>query len=170
MILVPKITNLEEKKEKTNWPYFKKRQMQEKNSQSQDFNNNEISESKNKKDGVPKITKKIKKEKNIWNDETFSLKKIGTPETINNEKFKKKYKIHLTFEKDGKTHNKTIRFGDIRKNDYIDDKDLSKRNKLIGKLGNTHNLLHPNFWRMHLLNGTDSDVKNNWKSLVTKMT
>lgn len=112
--------------------------------------------------------KKVKKNKVLWN-EKFLLKKVSLPEKIpESAKIKKKYKIQLTYNENGKNHNKTIRFGDIRVPDYIEDKDETKRNKIMSKLGNTHNVLHPNFWRLHLLN-QNGDIKSNWTNLISNI-
>lgn len=112
--------------------------------------------------------KKIKKNKIFWGNDCV-LKKISLPEKLNpNEKIKRKYKVQITYNQNGKDHAKTIRFGDIRKSDYIEDKDENKKNKLLSKLGNTHNVLHPNFWRLHLLNH-GADVKENWNNLISNL-
>ncbi len=114
------------------------------------------------------IKKKIKKNRPLWNDK-FMLKKVSIPEKIpESAKIKKKYKVQITYNEDGKNHNKTIRFGDIRVPDYIEDKDETKRNRIMSKLGNTHNVLHPNFWRLHLLN-QNGDIKTNWTNLISNI-
>ncbi len=121
-----------------------------------------------KKDAEIAVKKKVKKNKVLWN-EKFLLKKVSLPEKIpESAKIKKKYKIQLTYNENGKNHNKTIRFGDIRVPDYIEDKDETKRNKIMSKLGNTHNVLHPNFWRLHLLN-QNGDIKSNWTNLISNI-
>lgn len=121
-----------------------------------------------KKDAEIAAKKKVKKNKVLWN-EKFLLKKVSLPEKIpESAKIKKKYKIQLTYNENGKNHNKTIRFGDIRVPDYIEDKDETKRNKIMSKLGNTHNVLHPNFWRLHLLN-QNGDIKSNWTNLISNI-
>lgn len=128
-------------------------------------NNNKPIETNNQ---IQPIEKKIKKPKEIWK-ENYVIKNISYPEAIEeNQRMKKKYKIKLSFEKDGKNHTKTIRFGKKNKYDYLDDLDEKKRDKLVGKLGNTHNPLHPNFWRYHLLN-TGDDLKKNYLNLINKL-
>lgn len=120
----------------------------------------------NKKNTI--VKKREKKPREIWNDE-YVLKKISFPEKLKeSNKIKKKYKIQLAFEKNGKTHNKTVRFGDHDKSDFIEDKDVKKKQNMMGKLGNTTNPLHKNFWRYHLLNGNSDDIQKNWNSLITK--
>lgn len=122
----------------------------------------------NKNTNNLETTKRIKKNKVFWNNDCV-LKKISLPEKLNpNDKIKRKYKIQITYGQDGKDHTKTIRFGDIRKSDFIEDKDENKKNKLLSKLGNTHNVLHPNFWRLHLLN-QGNDVKANWNNLISNL-
>lgn len=132
-----------------------------------EFENNNVEEPPEK--AKCKVAKKIKKPRILWCDK-FTLKKVSLPQKIeDNTKIKKKYKIQLSYnENGGKEHSKTIRFGDIRTPDYVDDRDEVKRNRVLAKLGNTHNVLHPNFWRLHLLNQGD-DIKGNWNTLITNL-
>lgn len=137
-------------------PYFKKKKIEK------EQDNNKNLEKTNHKE-------QNKKTHLEWNS-NFEIKKLSLPTKLTpSEKIKKKYKIQLTYGKDGKEHNKTIRFGDIRKSDYIDDQDINNKRKRISKLVNTHNPLHPNFWKLHLLNGEKSDIKENWNNLVSKL-
>lgn len=125
--------------------------------------NNKISEnSKN-------IVKKKKRECLLWNDQ-YTIKNISYPEEIKpTEKLKKKYKIHLQYtDQNGAKHNKTIRFGKQGKDDYLDHKNIEQKNKLTAKLCNTHNVFHPNYWRLNLLNSGE-DLKSNWMSLLNKI-
>lgn len=115
--------------------------------------------------------KKIKKknEKPVWND-TYKLINISYPEFLTpNEKLKRKYKIKLIYsDNNGNKHNKTIRFGKHGKEDYLDNKNEENKKKITAKLSNTHNLFHPNFWRLNILNGGD-DLKKNWINLINKL-
>ena len=126
------------------------------------------STNKQQERGETNEIKKIKKNKLFWGNDCV-LKKISLPEKLNpNDKIKRKYKVQITYNQNGKDHAKTIRFGDTRKSDFIEDKDELKKNKLFSKLGNTHNVLHPNFWRLHLLNN-GTDVKENWNNLISNL-
>jgi hypothetical protein len=115
--------------------------------------------------------KKIKKkcEKPIWND-SYRLINISFPEILTpNEKLKRKYKIKLVYsDNKGNRHNKTIRFGKHGKEDYLDNKNEENKKKITAKLSNTHNLFHPNYWRLNILNSGD-DLKKNWINLINKL-
>lgn len=115
------------------------------------------------------IVKKKKRECLIWNDQ-YTIKNISFPEEIKaTEKLKKKYKIHLQYvDEKGIKHNKTIRFGKHGKDDYLDHKNIDQKNKLTAKLCNTHNIFHPNYWRLNLLNSGE-DLKSNWMLLINKI-
>lgn len=112
---------------------------------------------------------KIKKPKPQW-DPRYNLIEVQYPKEISNEKFKKRYKIGLTYKNnENKIKSKTIRFGRKDVKEYVDDSDPSKKNKICGKLGNTHNLFHGNFWRLHLLNGPSNSMKENYMNLINKI-
>lgn len=116
-----------------------------------------------------KATKKIKKDKIVWND-SFKITNVTYPENITpNEKLKRKYKIKLTYlDKNGEKHSKTIRFGKHGKEDYLDNKNEDSKKKITAKLSNTHNIFHPNYWRLNILN-TGDDLKKNWINLINKL-
>lgn len=120
---------------------------------------------------IEKTSKKIKKkiEKPLWND-SFKILNISYPEMITpNEKLKRKYKIKLSYsDEKGEKHNKTIRFGKHGKEDYLDNKNEENKKKVTAKLSNTHNLFHPNYWRLNILNSGD-DLKKNWINLINKL-
>lgn len=120
---------------------------------------------------IEKPEKKIKKkcEKPIWND-SYRLINISFPEILTpNEKLKRKYKIKLVYsDNKGNRHNKTIRFGKHGKEDYLDNKNEENKKKITAKLSNTHNLFHPNYWRLNILNSGD-DLKKNWINLINKL-
>jgi hypothetical protein len=120
---------------------------------------------------IEKSSKKIKKkiEKPLWND-SFKILNISYPEMITpNEKLKRKYKIKLSYsDEKGEKHNKTIRFGKHGKEDYLDNKNEENKKKVTAKLSNTHNLFHPNYWRLNILNSGD-DLKKNWINLINKL-
>lgn len=128
--------------------------------------NNSIKMSNNSKEIVKS---KKKKECLLWND-GYTIKNISYPEEIiANERLKKKYKVHLQYlDPKGIKHTKTIRFGKQGKDDYLDHKNMDQKNKLTAKLCNTHNIFHPNYWRLNLLN-TGEDLKSNWMSLINKL-
>ncbi len=116
-------------------------------------------------DVIKPLTKRIKKDKPVW-DAKYTLIDVQFPIAIEKEGLKKKYKLNITFkDKENKIRKKTIRFGKKSVNDYIDDFDENKKKKIINKLGNTHNLFHPNFWRFHLLNGEAKTLKENFIDL-----
>jgi hypothetical protein len=146
--------------------FFKK-----KNAEQNTQNLNEKSESTTAEaPKVPQIsqTKRIKKPKPIW-DNKYKLVDVQFPQEINNPKFKKKYKLNITYKDDDKLHKKTIRFGKKDDVDYVEGGDLNKKNKISSKLGNTHNMFHGNFWRLHLLNGEAKSLKENYLNLISKI-
>lgn len=113
-------------------------------------------------------TKRIKKPKPIW-DNKYKLVDVQFPQEINNPKFKKKYKLNITYKDDDKLHKKTIRFGKKDDVDYVEGGDVNKKNRVSSKLGNTHNMFHGNFWRLHLLNGEAKSLKENYLNLISKI-
>lgn len=113
--------------------------------------------------------KKIKKPKPVW-DNSFKLTAVQYPEELLNEKYKKKkYKINIAYKAGDKLHKKTIRFGKRDDPDFVDGGDVSKKNRLSSKLGNTHNMFHGNFWRLHLLNGDSKTLKENYLNFIKKI-
>jgi len=115
-----------------------------------------------------KLEKK-KKPKATW-DSKFELLDVQYPKEISNAKFKKRYKLNLLYkDADQRQHRKTIRFGQKDVKEFVDDGDNTKKNRVAGKLGNTHNMLHGNFWRLHLLNGDGKNLKENYLSLLSKI-
>lgn len=112
---------------------------------------------------------KKKQNKPLWND-NYKLINISYPESlVQNEKLKRKYKIKLIYsDEKGNKHNKTVRFGKYGKEDYLDNKNEENKKRLTSKLSNTHNLFHPNFWRLNILNSGD-DLKKNWINLINKL-
>lgn len=114
-------------------------------------------------------SKKIKKPKPIWNNK-YKLIDVQFPQPIENPKFKKKYKLNITFKNDeDKIRKKTIRFGKKDDPDFVDGADIVKKSRLSSKLGNTHNMFHGNFWRLHLLNGESKNLKENYLNLISKI-
>lgn len=119
----------------------------------------------------PSVTpaiKRIKKPKPVW-DSKYKLIDVQYPQEINNPKFKKKYKLNITYKDDDKIHKKTVRFGKKDDLDYVEGGDLTKKNRIASKLGNTHNMFHGNFWRLHLLNGENKSLKENYVNLISKI-
>jgi hypothetical protein len=115
------------------------------------------------------LSKKIKKTKKFW-DNKYELINVQFPLEIQGDKFKKRYKLNLSYkDHTGKLHKKTIRFGNKMIKEFIDDGDDNKKKKISGKLGNTHNIFHGNFWRLHLLNGDSRNLKENYLNLVSKL-
>lgn len=115
------------------------------------------------------ISKKIKKPKPIWNNK-YKLIDVQYPQPIDNPKFKKKYKLNITFKnEDDKIRKKTIRFGKKEDIDFVDNGDVARKNRISSKLGNTHNMFHGNFWRLHLLNGDSKNLKENYLNLISKI-
>ena len=112
--------------------------------------------------------KKKEKKKEIWDDENVIIN-LSMPQEIKSEgRIKRRFKIQLEYQdKNGKVHKKWIRFGKNGVQEFIDDENDERKNKLYSKLGNTHNILHPNFWRLHLLNETN-DLKENWMKIINK--
>lgn len=120
---------------------------------------------------IPQPEKKIKKLrlKPIW-DSKNELIDVQYPQEIHNEKFKKRFKLNITYrDQNKKLHKKTIRFGNKTQKEFIDDGDNVKKNRISGKLGNTHNLFHANFWRLHLLNGDNKNLKDNYLNIISKI-
>lgn len=116
-----------------------------------------------------KSISKVKKFKPQW-DTRYNLIEVQYPKEITNDKFKKRYKVSLTYKNnENKIKNKTIRFGRKDVKEFVDDSDPNKKNKICGKLGNTHNLFHGNFWRLHLLNGPSNSMKENYMNLINKI-
>lgn len=116
-----------------------------------------------------KNSTKIKKPKPQW-DTRYNLIEVQYPKEIGNEKFKKRFKVSLTYKNnENKIKSKTVRFGRKDVKEFVDDSDPSKKNKICGKLGNTHNLFHGNFWRLHLLNGPSNSIKENYMNLINKI-
>lgn len=103
------------------------------------------------KNGISDKSKKIKKKKDEWN-ENYQLIQIQPPVHINNPKIHKKYFIVIIYKKGDKIVRKTIKFGDYRKEDFIDHHDETKRDKLLSAMKNYHSPLKANYWRYHLLN------------------
>ncbi len=118
---------------------------------------------------IQKSITKVKKFKPQW-DTRYNLIEVQYPKEISNDKFKKRYKVSLTYKNnENKIKNKTIRFGRKDVKEFVDDSDPNKKNKICGKLGNTHNLFHGNFWRLHLLNGPSNSMKENYMNLINKI-
>lgn len=114
-------------------------------------------------------SQKIKKPKPQW-DTRYNLIEVQYPKEITNDKFKKRYKVGLTYKNnENKIKSKTIRFGRKDVKEFVDDSDPNKKAKICGKLGNTHNLFHGNFWRLHLLNGPSNSMKENYMNLINKI-
>jgi hypothetical protein len=114
---------------------------------------------------LPQI-KKIKKPKPVW-DSRYKVIDVQYPQELGEGRFKKKYKLNLTYKLDDKIHKKTIRFGKKDDQDFIDSGDITKKNRVANKLGNTHNMFHGNFWRLHLLNGETKSLRENYLNLIS---
>jgi hypothetical protein len=53
-------------------------------------------------------------------------------------------------------------FGLNDKDEFIDHKNIKLKQTLIKRLKNQENKLHPNYWRMKLLNGNSSVLEDNY--------
>ena len=112
--------------------------------------------------------KRIKK-KLLWNS-AYTIKNVSCPVALDSKSIKKRYKLNLEYaDNNNKLRKKTIRFGKNGVQEFIDDQNDEKKNRLLSKLGNTHNPLHANFWRFHLLNGDSTDLKKNWMEIINKI-
>lgn len=145
---------------------------QEKNTnEEKNKKNEEIKQNKNStvNNNLNQESKKIKKMKKNW-DTSLKLLSVDFPKPIESGKIKKRYKVNLTYQSaDGKIRKKTVRFGKIGTDEYVDSGDVAKKQKISGKLGNTHNIFHTNFWRLHLLNGDSQNIQENYQNLISNI-
>ena len=119
---------------------------------------------------IAKESKKIKKPKKSVNPGDVKVKYIGYYHKLKpSEKCKRRYKCEVIYEQDGKEHRKQVRFGNADKKEFVDDHDNAKRLSIINKLGHTDDPLHPNFYRMYLLNSIETDIDNAYINLVKNM-
>lgn len=89
---------------------------------------------------------------------------------MEDEKSKKKYFVNVRWrEKDGRKRTKVIRFGEKGKKDYVDSKDVAQRMSVLSRLKNTDNPFNKNFYRAHLLNSDELDIKKAWLNMNAQL-
>jgi len=96
------------------------------------------------------------------------LLSLGFPQKVEtNDHSKKKYLIQIKYQDNqDKIRIKNVRFGKDNVEDYIDHRDDSKRLRCINKMKNDDNFLHPNFYRLYLLNSKNIDMYEAYKDLT----
>lgn len=96
------------------------------------------------------------------------LKNIGFPRKLTpTQNCKRKYSVAVEYQDEmGKAHVKNVRFGRDDVPDFIDHKDPKKRLSTVSKMGNDENFLHPNFYKMYLLNSRNSNIHDAYKDLI----
>ena len=83
---------------------------------------------------------------------------------------KRRFKVGITYlDKAGKTRQTTVRFGEIGRLEYVDDKDEAKRLATCNRLKNTGNPLHHNFWHANVLNHESGSVKEALDSIAVAL-
>ena len=102
----------------------------------------------------------------MWT-ESHRIKSISPPEPIQDPRSRKRFKIRMQYlNAKGDLHSCTIRFGDKRRQEFIDHHSSDKRAMDLLKLkGSFDSPLHHNYWRVLLLN-TAPTIEEAWKSYL----
>ena len=95
--------------------------------------------------------KKVKKAKPLWLP-NYRFIQVDPPLAIKHPKMKKKFMICFKYTDGTNIHVKTVKFGDYEKDDFIDHKDITKREQTMQRIRNYDNPFKGNYWRYHLLN------------------
>ena len=94
---------------------------------------------------------KTKKNKPLWQPH-YKFIQVDMPLSIKHPKMKKKYMIQFKYIDGSTIHTKTVKFGDHEKDDFIDHKDITRREQTMYRIRNYDNPFKGNYWRYHLLN------------------
>jgi hypothetical protein len=117
---------------------------------------------------VPILTKKIKKDKSIFDSKNVKkILKIHYPEN-SSEHYKKLYKIVIVYkDKTDKKREKTLFFGDRARIgcEFIHHGNNVVRDKYLETLKDTENIWDKNFMNKVLLNGEEKSLIDNWNKL-----
>lgn len=97
---------------------------------------------------------------------------LGFPTKIDSifQKTLKKWTIEVRFtDKEGRQRVKNIRFGNVIKPDFIDHQNETLKQQFLSKKNlELDNWLHPDFYKVYLLN-TSPDINTAYKNLVSKL-
>ncbi len=95
----------------------------------------------------------VKKKRQTWSSDKFKLLKVEPPVVVSGLGVRKRFSIRLTYlNEEGKKKCKSVRFGEVGKQEYIDDADELKRISTCNKLKYTADVFNKSFWRLNLLN------------------
>lgn len=117
--------------------------------------------------GTSAKSKKIKKPAKLWLP-GYKFTAIDRPQELKDLKSKKKWIIRFDYDDDGnppKRHTKLVRFGRKGQEDYVEHKDVAKKEKYLNSLRNPTNPFKGNFWNLHILN-TTTDMQDNYIDLL----
>ena len=95
--------------------------------------------------------KKVKKVKPLWLPH-YKFIEVDPPLAIKHPKMKKKFMICFKYADGSTIHAKTVKFGDYEKDDFVDHKDISRREMTMCRIRNYDNPFKGNYWRYHILN------------------
>ena len=112
---------------------------------------------------APKIPKKPKPE---W-DESYTMLSLNPPVPFSHPKMNKRFFITFVYRKAGLVHKKTVKFGKIGQNEFIDHKNKEEREKLLKSMKSYHNPFKANHWRFYLLNQC-TDMKEAYMKYITE--
>ena len=117
------------------------------------------------------LSKKIKKEKSVFNKNNVKkIKKISYPEETCPPS-RKLYKVLVQYlDKSDKTHEKSLFFGDRSRKgcEFIDHKNKEVRDKQIKMKNSNATFFDDDFLDIHLLNGETDSLPLNWEILKEK--
>ena len=118
--------------------------------------NNSIIETVPSSEAVDQFKKK-KRTSKAHQSNLSSIEYVGGIKSLDQsvaDKIKKKFSIDIRYRvsTDDKLHHKTVKFGKITDKDYLDHKNVEKKNALLKKLNLKVSPLSPKWWRIYILN------------------
>ena len=122
--------------------------------------NNSIIETVPSSEAVDQFKKK-KRTSKAHQSNLSSIEYVGGIKSLDQsvaDKIKKKFSIDIRYRvsTDDKLHHKTVKFGKITDKDYLDHKNVEKKNALLKKLNLKVSPLSPKWWRIYIMNNLDT--------------
>ncbi len=105
------------------------------------------------------LTKIEKKAKSKMEQKNLSyIESVGCVNALDVDKVKKRYSVLIKYRLagDNKSKSKTVKFGKLADKDFIDHKNLVKRDQLLKRLNLGVSPLSPKWWRINVLNNCET--------------
>ena len=116
-------------------------------------------------------SKQIKKKKVHLTNQDIIMIQVWPPTRCRLKKCSRKYTIKFKYyakkDPNKKIKTKTINFGHVLQDDYVNHKDRQRRRILMSRIRNYDTPFKSNFWRVYLLNGEKGSLMENYLAVLS---